>query len=104
MSDLLTAVTTAVDAVRDHFAGKPVAVISDGAGGAFVTVEDVEVGPSYSPSVTWLGFQISAAYPSADVYPPLHRAPRSRRRAAARSGHPAGDLAEPDRDAAVPAL
>jgi hypothetical protein len=69
VSDLLPAVTTAVDAVRDHFAGKPVTVISDGAGGAFVTVEDVKVGPTYSPSVTWLGFQISAAYPSADVYP-----------------------------------
>jgi hypothetical protein len=69
VSNLLTAVTTAVDAVRDHFAGKPVTVVPGGAGGAFVIVDDIEVGPSYSPSVTWLGFQISAAYPYADVYP-----------------------------------
>jgi hypothetical protein len=66
---LTPAVATAVDAVREHFAGKPVEVTADGAGGAFLIVNDVEVGPGYIPSTTWLGFQISAAYPSADVYP-----------------------------------
>ncbi|OKI58019.1 hypothetical protein [Micromonospora sp. CB01531] len=69
MTTLTPAVATAVDAVREHFAGKPVEVTPDGAGGAFVIVNDIEVGPSYTPSTTWLGFQISAAYPSADVYP-----------------------------------
>jgi hypothetical protein len=66
---LLPAVTTAVGAVRDHFTGKPVTVVPDGAGGAFVTVDDIEVGATFTPSTTWIGFQISAAYPSADVYP-----------------------------------
>ena len=32
------AVAGAIDAVRGHFAGKPVEVIPDGAGGAFVIV------------------------------------------------------------------
>ncbi|MGI5243145.1 hypothetical protein [Dactylosporangium sp. CA-139066] len=69
MTELLPAVASGVDAVRTHFAGLPVEVVPDGAGGAFLTVGDVEVGPRYSPSRTWLGFQISAAYDSADVYP-----------------------------------
>lgn len=69
MTDLIPAVTTAVDAVRGHFTGKPVTVVADGAGGAFVIVDDIEVGPRYTPATTWIGFQISAAYPSADVYP-----------------------------------
>lgn len=69
MTGLLPAVTGGVDAVRAHFAGKPVEVVPDGAGGAFVTVRDVELGPRYTPSRAWLGFQISAAYDSADIYP-----------------------------------
>ena len=69
MTDLLPAVAAGVDAVRKHFAGHPVEVVSDGAGGAYMIIDDVEVGPLYSASRTWLGFQISAAYDSADVYP-----------------------------------
>jgi hypothetical protein len=69
VSELTPSVTTAVGAVRNHFAGKPIEVIADGTGGAFVIVHDIEVGPGYVPSTTWLGFQISAAYPSADIYP-----------------------------------
>lgn len=63
------AVAEAVEAVRLHFAGHPVEVVTDGAGGAFVTVDGVTVGTSYTSSVTWLGFQISSAYPDADIYP-----------------------------------
>ncbi|WP_050581016.1 hypothetical protein [Salinispora cortesiana] len=69
MTEVTPAVTTAVDAVREHFAGKPVEVTPDGAGGAFVIVNDIEIGPGYIPSTTWLGFHVSAAYPNADVYP-----------------------------------
>ncbi|WP_235498166.1 hypothetical protein [Frankia sp. R43] len=46
-----------------------VEVIPDGAGGADVIVEQVDVGSTYDPSVTWLGFHINAAYPASDVYP-----------------------------------
>jgi hypothetical protein len=69
VTELLPAVTRGVDAVRAHFAGEPVEVVPDGAGGAYVIVHDVEIGSRYVPSRTWLGFQISAAYDSADVYP-----------------------------------
>lgn len=64
-----SAVEAAVAAVRAHFAGKPVEVVPDGAGGASVVVDHVELGDRYTPSTTWLGFHISAAYPHADVYP-----------------------------------
>jgi hypothetical protein len=72
------AVSAAIDAVREHFAGHQVDVVPDGAGGAFVTVDPVEVGPAYTPSTTWLGFHLNAAYPASDIYPyftgPLVRA------------------------------
>ncbi|MGV4982924.1 hypothetical protein ACVB8X_16325 [Streptomyces sp. NRAIS4] len=69
MITLVPAIAEAVEAVRSHFVGHPVAVRTDGAGGVVVIIEDVPVGSAYVPSVTWLGFQISAAYPDADVYP-----------------------------------
>lgn len=69
MTELVPAVAEAVDAVRIHFAGHPVEVTSDGAGGATVVIDGVDVGPRYTPSTTWLGFHVSSAYPAADVYP-----------------------------------
>jgi len=64
-----SAVSDAIGAVRANFTDTSVQVIPDGAGGAYVIVDDVEVGPRYTPSRTWLGFQISSAYPDADIYP-----------------------------------
>lgn len=59
----------AIEAVRDHFDGHSVEAVSDGAGGYFVTVSDVRLGPKYIPDSTWLGFHVNAAYPMSDVYP-----------------------------------
>jgi hypothetical protein len=69
VNDLPAALAAAVDAVREHFDGHPLEVLPDGAGGVYVIVEQVDVGPRYSPTTTWVGFQISAAYPMSDVYP-----------------------------------
>lgn len=69
MTTLAPPVADAVGAVRAHFADTPVEVTPDGAGGAFVIISRVDVGLRYTPSTTWLGFQISAAYPDADTYP-----------------------------------
>jgi hypothetical protein len=69
VTELTPAVSAGVGAVREHFAGKAVEVIPDGAGGAYLIVSDIEAGSHYAPPVTWLGFQINAAYPSSDVYP-----------------------------------
>ena len=64
-----TEIDAAVASVRDHFSGLPVEVVPDGAGGVYVNVSDVYVGDQYTPSTTWLGFQINSAYPHSDVYP-----------------------------------
>ncbi|MGX1562179.1 hypothetical protein [Streptomyces sp. NPDC055506] len=69
MITLAPAIAEAVEAVRSHFAGHPVVVHADGAGGVVVIIENVPVGSAYAPSMTWLGFHISAAYPDADIYP-----------------------------------
>ena len=54
MTVLTSAVAGAVDAVQGHFAGKPVEVIPDGAGGAFVIISGIEAGARYTPTATWL--------------------------------------------------
>jgi len=69
MNEMSDQVTTAVDTVREHFAGHVVEVTPDGGGGAYVVVRDVEVGVHYTPVTTWLGFQMNNAYPRSDVYP-----------------------------------
>jgi hypothetical protein len=69
VTELTPAVAEAVAAVQAHFAGKPVEVSPDGGGGAFLIIEEVDVGPLYTPSTTWLGFHINATYPASDVYP-----------------------------------
>lgn len=69
MTSILVNVHEAVAAVRDHFADRQVDVVPDGSGGAHVTVHSIDVGPSYRPTTTWLGFHINAAYPMSDVYP-----------------------------------
>ena len=62
-------VDQALDEIRDAFPAAAVEVVPDGAGGGFVVVDPIDLGPHYSPSSTWLGFHISTAYPDADVYP-----------------------------------
>ncbi len=62
-------VEQAVAAVRDQFAGHPVNTVSDGGGGVFVTIDEIDLGPGYTPNVSWLGFHINPAYPHSDVYP-----------------------------------
>lgn len=88
MTEPSDAVDTAVSAVRDHFAGKLVEVVPDGGGGAVVIVDQIDLGDRYTPSSTWLGFHISAAYPQADVYP--HYLGRVVRR----DGQPHGDAVQ----------
>jgi hypothetical protein len=69
VTGLTSAVDEAVAAVQAHFAGHPVEVIPDGTDGVFVIIGDVDVGGGYTPRTTWLGFQVSSAYPQSDVYP-----------------------------------
>lgn len=67
--DPRTAIERAVDSVRDQFTDHQVDTVPDGAGGVFVTISGIDLGPTYAPNITWLGFHINAAYPHSDVYP-----------------------------------
>jgi hypothetical protein len=59
----------AIAEIRAHFGADAVTVTADGSGGLYVVIDDLPVAPVYTPARTWLGFQISAAYPDADIYP-----------------------------------
>ena len=62
-------VAKAVDELDRAFPSSSVLSREDGKGGAYVVVEDVAIGPKYTPSATWLGGHITALYPRADIYP-----------------------------------
>ena len=62
-------VSDAVDELDRAFPSSTVTSREDGSGGAYVIVEDVEIGPKFEPSTTWLGGHITATYPYADIYP-----------------------------------
>jgi hypothetical protein len=62
-------VAAAIEQLGRAFAGHAVSALEDGQGGAFVIVDDLELGPAFTPSRSWIGFQIPALYPRADVYP-----------------------------------
>jgi len=62
-------VSAAIDELRRQFSGASFNVREDGQGGAYVVMEPVSLGPRYRPESTWVGFQIPAQYPYADIYP-----------------------------------
>lgn len=69
LEGVTSAVLDGVAGVREQFPGHAVEVTSDASGGVIVIIDDVPVGELYVEESTWLGFQISSAYPMADVYP-----------------------------------
>jgi len=62
-------VSTAIEELKRQFAQASFTVREDGQGGAYVTMDSVELGPTFRPELTWVGFQIPAQYPYADIYP-----------------------------------
>ena len=62
-------VASAIEELRKAFPSSEVCSREDGNGGAYVVVEDVDIGDRYRPSSTWLGGHITALYPYADIYP-----------------------------------
>ncbi len=62
-------VANAIDELRRGFPASSVWSEPDSEGGAYVIVEDVDIGSRYAPSSTWLGGHITALYPYADIYP-----------------------------------
>lgn len=66
---MLAAVAEGVEGLRRAFPDSQLEVREDGAGGAYVIVEPVSLGPKFAPQTTWIGGHISPQYPYADIYP-----------------------------------
>ena len=62
-------VSTAIEELKQQFSTSSFTVREDGQGGAYVVMEPVSLGARYRPENTWVGFQIPAQYPYADIYP-----------------------------------
>ena len=62
-------VSAAIEELKRQFSTSSFAVREDGQGGAYVVMEPVTLGSKYRPDATWVGFQIPAQYPYADIYP-----------------------------------
>jgi len=62
-------VSQAIEELKRQFATSSLIVREDGQGGAYVVMEPVALGSKYRPETTWIGFQIPAQYPYADIYP-----------------------------------
>lgn len=62
-------VEAAVLGLREAFPQVEITVDEDGAGGAYVIVESVSLGPKFVPEQSWMGAHLPAQVPYADVYP-----------------------------------
>lgn len=82
-------VSKAVERIRQHFPDSTVHVKEDGQGGAYVRVDPVDLGPTYTEQTrrTWIAFKIAHDYPFSDVYP--HHVRRDLARADGQA-HPTG--------------
>ncbi|WP_104100471.1 hypothetical protein [Cryobacterium sp. M96] len=59
----------AIDELEQTFADAIVTTEDDAAGGVWVSISNVPVGPAYEQESSWMAFQITFPYPEADVYP-----------------------------------
>lgn len=66
---MLPPVAEAVESMRKAFPDSVIEAKDDGSGGAYVIVEKVDLGPTYTPARTWIGGHIPPQYPYADIYP-----------------------------------
>lgn len=64
-----TEVAKAVEQLCKAFPSSVVEATDDGQGGAYVFLSDMDLGERYVPRLAWLGAQLPALYPYADIYP-----------------------------------
>ena len=62
-------VSAAIEELKRQFSSSTFIVSEDGQGGARVVFDNVSIGARFKPESTWVGFQIPALYPYADIYP-----------------------------------
>lgn len=66
---MLPPVAEAVESLRKAFPDSVVEAKDDGSGGAYVTIDPVELAPKFTPATTWIGGHITPQFPYADIYP-----------------------------------
>lgn len=88
------AVAEAVVDVRHAFPDQPLYAWPDGQRGAFVVIDDIDLGSLWVPARTWLGFVVSYLHPEADCYPHYVRfdLERADRQSLATPFHPGRDF------------
>jgi len=69
MSTMTPSVEGAVEQIRRAFPDTAVEVREDSAGGAYVLVENLDLGPAFEPRRSWVAFPIPYVYPQGDSYP-----------------------------------
>lgn len=84
-------VEQAVQELREAYPESTVSAIEDGQGGAFVTVDPVDLGEHITPRSSWIKFQITFQYPMADVYPLFIRGDAKRSAGPPANGTPLGE-------------
>lgn len=62
-------VQQALAEIQRVFDGAQIAVEEDRAGGAYVVISPVEIGPKYTPDTTWIGGHLPPQLPYSDIYP-----------------------------------
>ena len=92
-------VDEAVNELRRCFGEAGVVAHSMHDGGAVVTIASIDLGPGYSPQLTWMKFAISFQYPYADIYPLFVRPDLTRA-----DGQPHGEGITPASFESEPAL
>ena len=78
-TDLVPPVLAALDSLRACFPGNEIFVEPDGAGGARVAVEAVELSDLYNQDHTWVAGHLVPQLPYADIYPLFVRGDLARR-------------------------
>ncbi len=62
-------ISSAIEELKRQFCAATFIVREDDQGGAYVIMEPIELSRKYRPDSIWVGFQIPAQYPYADIYP-----------------------------------
>ena len=62
-------ISEAIDELKCVLGEKNVEVNPDNIGGAYVTINNIDIGDKFAPSIIWCGFYINHMYPMSDIYP-----------------------------------
>jgi hypothetical protein len=84
-------IEAAIAEIRETYRDSTVSAVEDGDGGAYVTVDPVDLGEKYKPRSSWIKFQITFQYPASDVYPLFIRPDVRRLGGAPANGTPLGE-------------